>query len=246
MRGQQHRNRVGAVVLLGLPGSGKGTQAGRLAAALGVPSVSTGELLRREAEKGTALGHSVHEVMARGQLVSDELVTRVLGAHVCCSGFRNGFVLDGYPRTVAQAQLLEQWLENRGFGAPRVVYLDVTSEEVTARLANRVECPVCGATYGTAKDLAARGGVCEKDGAKLAHRLDDNAASILERFRQYEVNTKPLIDYYEARSLRRVMAAGSPDDVFARVLNSLAVPDPGPGARKLKNTRMMVAASAAG
>lgn len=211
-----------------------------------MPSVSTGELLRREAEKGTALGHSVHEVMARGQLVSDELVTRVLGAHVCCSGFRNGFVLDGYPRTVAQAELLEQWLENRGFGAPRVVYLDVTSEEVTARLANRVECPLCGATYGTPKDLAARGGVCKKDGSNLAHRLDDNAASILERFRQYEVNTKPLIDYYEARSLRRVTATGSPDDVFARVLNSLAVTDGGPGTRKLRSTRMMVAASAAG
>jgi adenylate kinase len=232
-------------VLLGLPGSGKGTQAGRLAAALGVPSVSTGELLRRETEKGTALGHSVQELMARGQLVSDELVTRVLAAHLCSSGFRNGFVLDGYPRTVAQAELLENWLEKRGFGVPRVVYLDVTAEEVTARLANRVECPACGTTYGTAKDLAARGDVCKRDGAKLVHRLDDNAASILERFRQYELNTRPLIAHYETRNLMRVMAAGSPDEVFARVLNSLTATDADPGPTA-KRTRMMVAASVAG
>jgi len=245
MRGQQHRNRVGAVVLLGLPGSGKGTQAGRLAAALGVPSISTGELLRRETEKGTALGRSVQEIMARGQLVSDELVTRVLAAHLCSSSFRNGFVLDGYPRTVAQARLLGQLLEKREFGEPRVLYLDVTAEEVKARLANRVECPVCGATYGTVKDLAARGGVCEKDGSKLAHRLDDNAESILERFRQYELNTKPLIAYYEARSLTRVTAVGSPDEVFGRILNSLTAVDHHV-AHGLKNTRIMVAASVAG
>jgi adenylate kinase len=244
MRGQQHRNRVGAVVLLGLPGSGKGTQAGRLASALGVPSVSTGELLRREAEKGTALGHTVQDIMARGQLVSDELVTRVLAAHLCSSAFRNGFVLDGYPRTVAQAQLLEDWLEKRGLGAPRVVYLDVSSEEVTARLANRVECPTCGATYGTAKDLAARGGVCEKDGVKLVHRLDDNAVAVLERFRQYELNTKPLIAHYEARGLARVMAAGTPDEVFTRVLTAITADNS--VAHTAVRARVMVAASVAG
>lgn len=245
MRGQQHGNRIGAVVLLGLPGSGKGTQAGRLAAALGVPSVSTGELLRREAEKGTALGHEVQGVMTRGQLVSDELVTRVLAAHLCCSTFRNGFVLDGYPRTVTQAELLEKWLEKRGLGKPRVVYLDVNSEEVTARLANRVECPRCGATYGTAKDLAARGGTCEKDGTKLVHRLDDNAVSVLERFRQYELNTKPLIAHYEARNLARVMATGTPDEVFTRVLTSLTAAEDG-AVQSTTRTRVMMAASVAG
>lgn len=244
MRGQQHRNRIGAVVLLGLPGSGKGTQAGRLAAALGVPSVSTGELLRREAEKGTALGHTLHEIMARGQLVSDELVTRVLAAHLCASAFRNGFVLDGYPRTVAQAELLEEWLRKQGWGAPRVVYLDVSSEEVTARLANRVECPTCGATYSTAEDLAARGGICEKDGAKLVHRLDDNAVAIMERFRQYELNTMPLIDHYETRNLVRIMAAGTPDEVFTRVLTAITADDR--MAHTAMRARVMMAASVAG
>lgn len=245
MRGQQHRNRIGAVVLLGLPGSGKGTQAGRLAAALGVPSISTGELLRREAEKGTALGRSVQEIIARGKLVSDELVTRVLAAHACSSSFRNGFVLDGYPRTVAQAELLDSWLEQRDLGAPRVVYLDITAEEVKARLMNRLECPQCGATYGTATDLSSRDGCCKKDGTRLVHRLDDNAASILERFRQYELNTQPLIAHYEARGLLRIAAAGSPDDVFDRILNSLTTAEPDP-ARTVKTARVMAAASVAG
>jgi adenylate kinase len=222
MQLQQHRNQVGAVVLLGLPGSGKGTQAGKLAEELGVPAVSTGELLRREAGRSTPLGESVREVMASGKLVSDELVTRVLAAHLCASRFRNGFVLDGYPRTVAQAELLDEWLTNRGFGLPRVVYLDVSCEEVAARLASRLTCPLCGYTYSTASDLAARGGTCEKDGTLLVHRSDDNDTSILERFRQYEVNTKPLLAYYESRDLRRVAAAGSPEEVFMRVLGALA------------------------
>jgi adenylate kinase len=246
MRGQQHRNRVGAVVLLGLPGSGKGTQAGRLATALGVPAVSTGELLRRELEKGTALGQSVREIIACGQLVSDELVTRVLSAHLCSSSFRNGFVLDGYPRTVSQAKLLEQWLKKRGFEEPHVIYLDVPAAEVKARLANRVECPNCGATYGAPTDGAARSGVCEKDGGRLVHRMDDNAASILERFRQYELNTKPLIAHYEERGITRVVAVGSPDDVFARVLSALTRSEQ-TQLHGLKATRnVMTAASMAG
>jgi adenylate kinase len=191
-----------------------------------VPSVSTGELLRRETEKGTALGHAVQEIMARGQLVSDELVTRVLAAHLCSSAFRNGFVLDGYPRTVSQAELLEDWLEKRELGSPRVVYLDVTSEEVTARLANRVECPVCGATYGTAKDLAARGGICEKDGTLLVHRLDDHGEAIMERFRH------------------RIPAMGTPDEVFTRVVTALTADN---GAiHSQTQARMMMAASVAG
>jgi adenylate kinase len=245
MRGQQHRNRIGAVVLLGLPGSGKGTQAGRLAAALGVPSVSTGELLRRETVRETALGRAVQEIMARGQLVSDELVTRVLAAHLCSSAFRNGFVLDGYPRTVIQAKLLDDWLQTKGLGAPRAVYLDVSSEEVTARLANRLECPKCGATYGTAKDLAARSGVCENDGTTLVHRLDDNAAAVMERFRQYELNTKPLIAHYETRNLLRIMATGTPDEVFTRVLTALTSAD-STLVRNASRTRVMMAASVAG
>jgi adenylate kinase len=183
--------------------------------------------------------------MARGQLVSDELVTRVLSAHLCSSAFRNGFVLDGYPRTVAQAELLEEWLKKRGFGAPRVVYLDVSAEEVTARLANRVECPICGATYGTAKDLAARGGACEKDGAKLVHRLDDNAVAIMERFRQYELNTMPLIAHYETRDMVRIMAAGTPDEVFTRVLTSLTSTDDHI-VQSTRRARVMMAASVAG
>jgi adenylate kinase len=196
-------------------------------------------------EKGTALGQAVQEVMARGHLASDELVTRVLAAHLCSSVFRNGFVLDGYPRTVAQAELLEEWLEKRGLGAPRVVYLDVTSEEVTARLAKRVECPACGATYSTAEGLAAHGGICKKDGTALVHRPDDNAAAILERFRQYELKTKPLIAHYEGHNLVRVMASGSPDEVFARVLKSLAAGNHD-RVHLLKRSRVMVAASAAG
>lgn len=245
MRLQQHRNRVGAVVLLGLPGSGKGTQAGKLADELHVPAVSTGELLRREAEGRTRLGDSVREVIAAGKLVSDEVVTRVLAAHLCATRYRNGFVLDGYPRTVGQAELLDKWLATRGFGSPRVVYLDVSCEEVTARLAHRVACPTCGRSYSTARELAARGGRCEDDGAPLVHRLDDNVVSILERFRQYELNTKPLLAYYESRDLRRVAAAGSPEDVFARVLGALSHQDHD-STSSPKRRRVLMAASAVG
>jgi adenylate kinase len=215
MRGRQRATKSGgAIVLLGLPGSGKGTQALKLADAFGVPTLSTGEMLRYEVQSGTPLGIKVRDLIAQGLLVSDQLVNQVVRSRLLRPDCENGFVLDGYPRTVAQARFLDECLAKRGFAAPLVVFFDITASEVAVRLTSRLACPRCGRTY------TAREERCAVDGTPLIHRMDDNAETIAERFRQYEINTEPLLSYY-ARNLRRISAVGTPQAVFDRVTDAI-------------------------
>ncbi|MFZ0593367.1 MAG: nucleoside monophosphate kinase [Bryobacteraceae bacterium] len=212
----RHRRRgTAAVILLGLPGSGKGTQALRLSEALGVPTLSTGEMLRREADAGTRLGQMVRSFLDRGVLVGDELVNEAACTRLRKRDCARGFVLDGYPRTVAQAQFLDQCLKELGFWPPRVLWLDVSAEDITARLLNRLECPACGRTYSIIGNTQAR--ICQTDGAALRHRADDNPDVIRERLRQYELNTAPLLDHYSASMLHRIAADGTAEDVAQRL-----------------------------
>lgn len=238
------RCRMNAVVLLGLPGSGKGTQAAKLAEAFQVPSLSTGEMLRREVHDGTPIGRSIEILMARGELVDDDLVTRALIARLHQRSFRKGFVLDGFPRTIAQASSLDQWLSNQGFEPAQVVYLEIDREEVVLRLASRLECPQCNRTYSLA---TAPAGVCGLDGTTLINRVDDNVDSIRERFRQYEENTKPLLQYYSNHRLHHIKALGSPQEVFERTMALLTSGEARRGtAATAKPGSVLLASSAAG
>jgi adenylate kinase len=205
-------------VLLGLPGSGKGTQAARLAAAFGVPALSTGEMLRCEVRDGTPIGQTVRHLIERGALVGDDLVGQILSTRLRHPSCQDGCVLDGYPRTIAQARFLDRFLRNRGFRLPAVVYLEVNKEEVIARLSTRLECPECRRTYSMT-DCGS--GLCTSDGARLIHRADDDHSVIDERFRLYEENTQPLLRYYAGTRLYRVAATGSPDQVFSRLMEAV-------------------------
>jgi adenylate kinase len=199
-----------ALILLGLPGSGKGTQARRLSDALGIPALSTGEMLRREVNAGSQLGEIVRGFLERGALVDDELVNKAVCSRVRQRDCARGFVLDGYPRTVAQAEFLDNCLAKLGMEQPSALWLDIPTAVIQARLLNRLECPLCGRTFqGDQSPLA----ICEHDGTPLIQRSDDNTTAIEERLRQYELNTAPLLDYYEDSRLFRIPATGSPEQV---------------------------------
>jgi adenylate kinase len=212
---RDRRNRT-ALILLGLPGSGKGTQARRLSDALGIPALSTGEMLRREVSAGSQLGEIVRGFLERGALVDDELVNKAVCSRVRQRDCARGFVLDGYPRTVAQAEFLDNCLAKLEMEQPSALWLDVPTAVIQSRLLNRLECPLCGRTFqGDHSPLA----VCENDGTGLIQRSDDNTTAIEERLRQYELNTAPLLDYYEDSRLFRIPATGAPEQIAEYMLS---------------------------
>jgi adenylate kinase len=215
---RESRNGSAAIVLLGLPGSGKGTQASVLSQSLGIPALSTGDMLRREVRAGTRLGNIVGGLLERGMLVSDELVNKAVCARVRSRDCAKGFVLDGYPRTLAQAQFLDHCLAELGVGPACVLWLDVPAADVEKRMLARLQCPVCGRTYRGDRSPEV---ACEYDGSILQQRADDNAAVIGERLRQYELNTAPLLDYYSGARLCRVPASGTPEEVTELLLASV-------------------------
>src|SRR4051812_8975763 len=174
--------KIHAVVLLGLPGSGKGTQASRLADVLGIPAISTGEILRRECASGSDLGKSVRALIASGHLVGDELINAMVIKRLVAEDCSSGFLLDGYPRTVSQARFLEQWLASRGLLELLVVYLDISPDEVVTRLSRRLSCPTCGRSFSSADSVT----LCDRDDTPLVHRVDDASEALEERFREYE------------------------------------------------------------
>lgn len=206
---RDRRNRT-ALILLGLPGSGKGTQARGLSDALGIPALSTGEMLRREVSAGSQLGKIVRGFLERGALVDDELVNKAVCSRVRQRDCARGFVLDGYPRTVAQAEFLDNCLAKLGMEQPSALWLDIPTAVIQARLLNRLECPQCGRTFQGDHSPQA---ICEHDGTSLIQRSDDNTTAIEERLRQYELNTAPLLDYYEDSRLFRIPATGAPEQV---------------------------------
>jgi adenylate kinase len=181
------------VVMLGPPGAGKGTQAEELARACGVPRVSTGDILREAVQGGTELGVKARAVMEAGQLVGDDIVIGIVRERLARPDAAGGFVLDGFPRTPAQAEALDRMIDGRG---PLVVLqLDVPVEALVRRLSGRRVCSGCGATVGP----DAAGGQCAACGGSLVQRPDDAEAVVRERLRVYERQTRPLVDYYRGR-----------------------------------------------
>lgn len=208
-----------ALVFLGPPGAGKGTQARLVARGLSIPHISTGDLFRENVEKGTPLGQTAKAFMERGELVSDEVVNNMVRERLSKADCDSGFLLDGYPRTLQQAETLKQFLKERSCGAPLVVNLGVSYTEIVKRLGGRRICPVCQRTYNLVSQPPATDSVCDDDGAGLQQRPDDREEAIQERLAAYEAQTAPLIAYYKAQgTLREVDAERTPEQVSEELM----------------------------
>jgi len=211
------------VIFLGPPGAGKGTQAARLAEHLGVPKISTGEMLRTAIANDTPLGREAQPLMGKGRLVPDDLLVKLIGERTAEADCRLGFVLDGFPRTLAQAKGLEQMPG----GDPRgyiVFDFQVPREELLRRLSGRRWCPSCQATYHVAFDPPKRPMICDKCGTALIQREDDLEAVVERRLREYDERTFPLIEYYGSRArVRAIDGYRARDSVFQDLLQAVEV-----------------------
>ncbi len=207
------------IVLLGAPGCGKGTQGHRLAKHYKIPEISTGDLLREAVAAGTALGKAAKVVMDAGQLVSDEIVLGVIRERLSRSDARKGFILDGFPRNLTQAEQIDELLGQLGLPIDLALLIDVDVDTIMQRLFGRRSCVSCGASYNIFYALPKMDGRCDECGGRLRRRSDDNEETIGSRLRIYELQTLPVMEYYrEQGCLRQVQGIGEPDDVFRAVL----------------------------
>lgn len=213
------------LILLGPPGAGKGTQAEFLVTKYGVPHISTGDMLRAAVSNGTELGLQAKEYMDAGKLVPDELVIGIVRERLSESDCATGFLLDGFPRTIPQAEALDGAIAEIGLEAATVVNMEVADEELIQRLSGRRMCRKCGAIYHISRDGVDVGDGCPAEGCdgEIYQRSDDQAEAIRQRLEVYKAQTAPLIDYYGQKgSLVRVSAVGSIEDVNGRVSAALA------------------------
>lgn len=217
------------IVLLGAPGSGKGTQAHRLAERSGIPQISTGDLLRAAVARGTPLGLQAKAAMESGALVDDALVLGMIRERLAEPDARAGFILDGFPRNLVQAAALDGLLAELRQPLDAVVQLEVDSAELVRRISGRRSCADCGRVFNvlTSPPPSGAAATCPKTGAphRLMQRPDDNEATVAERLRVYEEKTRPLIAFYQSRGLLRVIdAEGELDAVTQRLAQALAAP----------------------
>jgi len=216
------------ILLFGPPGCGKGTQAAVITRALGIPSVSTGEIFRAELKAGTPLGNAAKEIMASGGLVGDDIVNAMVKGRLSQPDCHDGFLLDGYPRTIPQAQFLDDLLRELGYPQPAILYLDVPDGVLIGRLTSRRQCPTCGRIYNVLSQPPARKGVCDVDGSTLIQRGDDKEEVIRARLRAYAEATGPLIEYYSKRDFRRIDGNRRPEAIEREIEAILRGSAPGP------------------
>jgi len=215
------------IILLGAPGAGKGTQAKLIVERYGIPQISTGDLLRDHVARGTELGKKAKAIMERGELVSDELVCGMVEERLSRPDCGRGFILDGFPRTVAQAQWLDQLLAGKVFEnqahrrlQPVVINIAVSYNQLLKRLTGRRSCPTCGRIYNVYFQPPRVADLCDVDGAKLTTRRDDCEEVISERLKAYERQTLPLAEHYRAKGqLREINGDQDPDAVSAQTLS---------------------------
>lgn len=206
------------IILLGPPGAGKGTQAKRMIERYGIPQISTGDMLRAALKAGTPLGLEAKKYMDKGALVPDAVVVGLVKERIQQEDCRKGYMLDGFPRNVSQAQTLDAMLKELGQHIDHVVCIDVPDQELIQRLTGRRTCRECGAGFHVMFDPPKKDGLCDKCGGQLYQRDDDNEATVTSRLKVYADQTKPLIDYYEKQGkLRKINGLGSIEEIFDRI-----------------------------
>jgi adenylate kinase len=215
------------LILLGGPGAGKGTQAKKLIEKYRIPQISTGDILRAAVKEGTEMGRKAKEYMDAGKLVPDAVVIGIIKDRLAQPDAKKGFILDGFPRTVPQAEALDKVLAGLGGGIDHVVSIDVDEEALVTRLTGRRTCKnaACGQMFHIKFNPPKREGVCDKCGGALYQRDDDNEATVRSRLATYNEATRPLIDYYTKKGLVRPIAGvGSIDDIFNKIVTILSHP----------------------
>jgi adenylate kinase len=211
------------LVLLGPPGSGKGTQGERLNEDLRLPYYATGDILRGAVRDETELGRTAKEYMDRGDLVPDEVIVGVIAERIDSREARDGFILDGFPRTTPQAEALDAKLGELGRGVTAVLLIDVSDDEVVRRLGGRRTCEANGHVFHVEFEPPKQEGVCDIDGSELIVRDDDKPDVIRKRLQTYHQKTEPLVSYYDSRSvLRRIAGEAPPEEVAEKIRRTLA------------------------
>jgi adenylate kinase len=206
------------IIFLGAPGAGKGTQADRIADAYGIPTISTGNMIREALAKGTEMGLKAKAFIEAGQLVPDAVVIGIIQERLALADCANGFILDGFPRTIPQAEALEEM----GVTIDKVVDIEVADDIITARMSGRRVCPKCGAPYHTESLKPKKEGICDKCGTELQQRKDDKPETVADRLKVYHEQTEPLKDFYAKRgTLKEVDGLGSVDEITKRVKDAL-------------------------
>ena len=210
------------IVMLGAPGAGKGTQAKMIAEKYSIPHVSTGDIFRANIKNGTELGKEAKSYMDKGELVPDELTVRILLDRVAQDDCKNGYVLDGFPRTIPQAEVLDAELTKMGDKIDFAINVEVPDENIVRRMSGRRACLKCGATYHIVHIPPVKEGICDKCGSELVLRDDDKEETVKNRLSVYHEQTQPLIDFYDKKGvLKEVDGTVDSKDVFAAITGIL-------------------------
>jgi adenylate kinase len=210
-----------AVIFLGPPGAGKGTQAKRVAERYGAPHLSTGDMLREHVAKGTELGRRAKPIMERGALVPDDIVLAMVEERIARPDCAGGFVFDGFPRTLPQAEALNRILEQLDFGDPVVIFFRVADDVLMRRLAGRRMCKACGEIYNIYDHPPKVEGHCDKDGGELVQREDDRPEVIRQRLAAYERQTMPLVEYYRGLGVLKPIDGAEEITAVAKMLSAI-------------------------
>ena len=210
------------LILLGPPGAGKGTQAKLLAAALSIPHISTGDMFRDHKARGTEIGRKVQAIMDSGGLVTDDITNAMVDERLARADVMGGCILDGYPRTVGQAEHLDGLLARLGRTVGRALSYEVSEQALVDRIGGRRSCPACGAVYHLVQNPPRRVGVCDQDGTALVQREDDKPENVRRRMQEYAAKTAPLKAYYAGRGLVvELDGLGAPDAILAETRRRL-------------------------